>query len=171
MICRKEFDAALIVLGVASDRPTVELDGSRESSACLTQKTNGCHIQLLGWGSTYEGASQSRTAQNFQSRSVPRWKCRRLLRQWTSSSITNTMICSGKFTGDEAPCQGDKGGPLMYNGRQVGIFSWGIGCACSKIPSVYTAVSSIYAWLQREIDSIEEVSAGIIFGLCFRADK
>lgn len=156
-----EFDAALVVLGVASDRPTVELDGSKEFSTCFTGKGNECDIQLLGWGSTYTESPS--TAQTFHSTSVPLWKCRHQLKPWALYNITDTMVCSGKLAGNhEEPCQGDKGGPLMYNGRQVGVFSWGIGCASSRIPSVHTAILSIFPWLQREISSIKEVRVWMV---------
>ena len=44
--------------------------------------------------------------------------------------------------------QGDSGGPLMVNKCQVGIVSWGIGCATDKY-GVYTRVSSFRKWIDR----------------------
>ena len=44
------------------------------------------------------------------------------------------MICAGKAGKDS--CQGDSGGPMVDSeGKQVGIVSWGYGCA--KVRAVH----------------------------------
>ena len=50
--------------------------------------------------------------------------------------------------------QGDSGGPLFdcpYNGscEQIGIVSWGIGCAKARYPGVYTRVTEMLPWIER----------------------
>lgn len=46
------------------------------------------------------------------------------------------MICVGKRTGaPKDACQGDSGGPLLNsNGVQVGVISFGLGCAQQEFP-------------------------------------
>ena len=55
-----------------------------------------------------------------------------------------TMLCAGRAGRDT--CQGDSGGPLFtaVAGRyvQIGITSWGIGCAATGYPGVYTKLSN-----------------------------
>jgi secreted trypsin-like serine protease len=62
--------------------------------------------------------------------------------------VTKDSICAGKRGVDA--CQGDSGGPLVRrdgSGRwvQIGIVSWGIGCARPEYPGVYTQVSRFRA--------------------------
>lgn len=58
---------------------------------------------------------------------------------------TKTMICAGK-TGKDT-CQGDSGGPLFLKATsggyvQLGITSWGAGCAATGFPGVYTRLGN-----------------------------
>ena len=48
-------------------------------------------------------------------------------------------------------CQGDSGGPIILadgTDTQVGIVSWGVGCAHPTYPGVYARVSSQYSWIR-----------------------
>lgn len=68
--------------------------------------------------------------------------------------ITDNMICaaaSGKDT-----CQGDSGGPLFASNHaggvvQVGITSFGNGCAMPGYPGVYTRVSRYNDWVRSHV--------------------
>lgn len=54
-----------------------------------------------------------------------------------------SMICTLYKYGGKDACQGDSGGPLVDSSKtQVGIVSWGIGCARSDNPGVYTRIAS-----------------------------
>jgi secreted trypsin-like serine protease len=65
--------------------------------------------------------------------------------------VTEVMICAAVAEGGKSSCQGDSGGPLIINTgtgpQQVGIVSWGIGCAAKGYPGVYTRVSEFKDWL------------------------
>jgi len=50
--------------------------------------------------------------------------------------------------------QGDSGGALFTcrnndDCTQIGIVSWGIGCAQAQYPGVYTRVTEMIDWIQR----------------------
>jgi secreted trypsin-like serine protease len=67
--------------------------------------------------------------------------------------IDDEQICAGLEQGGRDACQGDSGGPLVAYDRngcpyQVGIVSWGVGCAGAKDYGVYTRTSYQANWLQ-----------------------
>ncbi len=76
----------------------------------------------------------------------------------TPDSYANTvkagMLCAGYRDGGYDACQGDSGGPLMarVNGvpTQVGIVSWGRGCALKLKYGVYTRVTNYSEWVNIE---------------------
>jgi secreted trypsin-like serine protease len=60
--------------------------------------------------------------------------------------IASNEICAGYTAGGVDTCQGDSGGPMFRRDAsnawiQVGIVSWGDGCARRNKPGVYTQVS------------------------------
>jgi len=65
--------------------------------------------------------------------------------------ITNNMICAGFSFGTKDSCQGDSGGPLMalQGGlyKQIGIVSFGSGCALPDAYGVYTRVDEFSGWV------------------------
>jgi secreted trypsin-like serine protease len=66
--------------------------------------------------------------------------------------ITDSMICAN-YLGDieKGSCQGDSGGPLVVydNGwKQVGVVSYGVGCADAEFPDVYARVGHFATWIK-----------------------
>ena len=74
-----------------------------------------------------------------------------------SGQITDNMVCASRSGKDS--CQGDSGGPLIVKGGdvsadvQVGVVSWGNGCADPNFPGVYARVSSKISWIKEQIAS------------------
>ncbi|MFT4938104.1 MAG: secreted trypsin-like serine protease [Paraglaciecola sp.] len=72
--------------------------------------------------------------------------------------ISDAMICAAIPEGGKGSCQGDSGGPLIVlvnnEPQQVGIVSWGIGCAEPGYPGVFTRVSEFKEWLSTISDGI-----------------
>lgn len=62
--------------------------------------------------------------------------------------VTNAMLCAGVPGGNGKVCEGDNGGPLVVNGVQIGIVSWGEGCGRPNRPSVYARVAAFSNWIQ-----------------------
>ena len=71
--------------------------------------------------------------------------------------ITDSMMCAS-LPGKDS-CQGDSGGPMIVKGVdasadvQVGIVSWGTGCADADHPGVYARVSHQLDWIETQIAS------------------
>ena len=63
----------------------------------------------------------------------------------------NAMLCTGVSQGGLDSCQGDSGGPLIMNGVQVGVVSFGVGCALPGIPGVYSEVANFDQWINSVI--------------------
>jgi len=65
----------------------------------------------------------------------------------------NNMFCAGEPQGGKDSCQGDSGGPVTYYDSttnsfiEVGLVSWGNGCAEAGYPGVYSRISSYINWI------------------------
>jgi secreted trypsin-like serine protease len=72
--------------------------------------------------------------------------------------ITDAMICANYADGGRGSCQGDSGGPLLVNTnegfQQVGIVSFGTGCADGRFPGVYARVGEFTDWIKSITDGI-----------------
>ena len=118
------------------------------------QETDQKVVVASGWGVTSEGASVvPNTLQKVQLTTVQHTQC---VNDMTGQCIRDpcvdeTMMCASGEAKDT--CQGDSGGPLIMRVSptsqqfvQVGVVSWGIGCA-SGLPGIYTKVSHFVDWI------------------------
>ncbi len=74
-------------------------------------------------------------------------------------TLKDHQICAGFEAGGRDSCQGDSGGPLVSSeGRgclqQVGVVSFGVGCAEPKNYGVYTSVSSFLPWISSHVEDL-----------------
>ena len=92
-----------------------------------------------------------------------RWWQRRTCRaqyqakpQYRNAKIGPEQICAGYERGRKDTCQGDSGGPLVVYDQnkcptQIGVVSWGDGCAAEKAYGIYTRVSAYRDWILRHV--------------------
>ncbi|XP_035776400.1 trypsin-7-like isoform X1 [Anopheles albimanus] len=52
----------------------------------------------------------------------------------------SSMLCAGGGEVGKDVCNGDSGGPLILNGYQIGIVSWGNNTCAINLPGVYTSL-------------------------------
>jgi trypsin len=104
---------------------------------------SGQTATVAGWGRTTEGGSPSTVLMKVDVPVVTNTECGR-----SYSGITAVMVCAGLWEGGRDACQGDSGGPLWVGNRQIGIVSWGTGCARRGYYGVYARVSQFDAWIR-----------------------
>ncbi|MEV8533052.1 serine protease [Streptomyces sp. NPDC051211] len=130
-------DWALIKLAQPINLPTLKI-------AETTQYNNG-NFTVAGWGATREGGGQQRYLMKATVPFVSDADCQAA---YSGDIIPGEEICAGLLDqGGVDTCQGDSGGPMFRRDAagawvQVGITSWGIGCARPDYPGVYTEVST-----------------------------
>jgi secreted trypsin-like serine protease len=131
-------DWAVVALNRTIDLPTVQL---AEGDAGDVGK-----FVIMGWGLVREGAGrQERRLRYAIVSTVPDADCAADYRRAGVDLVTKESICAGGHGVDT--CQGDSGGPMVRRDGsgdwvQVGIVSWGLGCARDGYPGVYTQVST-----------------------------
>ncbi|MBV9845385.1 MAG: serine protease [Kutzneria sp.] len=97
----------------------------------------GVKATVLGWGRTGEDEPASSTLRSVVVPIVADDVCARE----ESDFRADSMVCAGYQEGGRDACSGDSGGPMVVDGRLVGVVSWGDGCARAGKPGVYTRLS------------------------------
>jgi secreted trypsin-like serine protease len=161
-------DIALILADETSQTlPTpVNLWGS--SSECCVRDDK---LLALGYGLNETDDTSTLTLEKTVLKYIPADECNDWINKWLDSTYTEQVNYDfenydwSDYTGQEAiigpgmlcafrnnsdTCQGDSGGPLLKGltntDPQIGLVSWGIGCA-DNIPGVYTDLAYFKDWI------------------------
>jgi hypothetical protein len=106
-------------------------------------------LTVIGFGATSEGGSQSSRLKEVNVNYIDYETCNDL---YDGDIVDSVMLCAGVSGGGKDSCQGDSGGPIFdQDGIQVGVVSWGYGCAQANYPGVYSRVSGAKEWIDAEI--------------------
>merc|ERR1712071_154297 len=115
----------------------------------------GLDVTVMGWGSIDECDTKTDVLLEVEVDIIPNDICNTAYED--SDGVTENMICAAREGKDS--CRGDSGGPLIIKGAssyeediQVGIVSWGRGCAQPGFPGVYVRVSAFYDFIMFTMD-------------------
>ncbi|WP_432423092.1 S1 family peptidase [Streptomyces pseudovenezuelae] len=142
-------DWALIKLARPIDLPTLKI-------ATNTQYDRGV-FTIAGWGDTEENANTGSTKLlKATVPYVPDTQCRW---HYGDELVPKQELCAGYPQGGVDTCQGDSGGPMFRKDAadkwvQVGIVSWGDGCARPGVAGVYTQVSTFAADIAKAANAL-----------------
>ncbi|OED62362.1 serine protease [Vibrio splendidus ZS-139] len=116
---------------------------------------DGQMLMVMGWGDQDASDGYSSKSELYQV-NVPlvnQYQCNTVPYSGYSS-IGSDAFCAGYSDGGYDSCQGDSGGPIVVstNGtyEQLGIVSWGKGCAQANAYGVYTNISYFDDWIDEQ---------------------
>jgi len=143
-------DLALIKLATPSEQPIVTI----ADSSMVNIDETGAQGFALGWGRT----DTNMRVNHLHQVNVPLVTAEICTSAYTSIGyvMTDNMLCAGYQAGGKDACAGDSGGPLVIREDeedktsewiQVGVISWGKGCAQADAYGVYTHVAHFQGWV------------------------
>ncbi|XP_065722027.2 chymotrypsin-2 [Drosophila suzukii] len=112
----------------------------------VPQTDAGAEGVLIGWGLNATYGSVQSTLQEVLLKIYSDEEC---TARHGGQTNPRYHICGGVDEGGKGQCSGDSGGPLIYNGQQVGIVSWSIKpCTVAPYPGVFCKVSEYIDWIK-----------------------
>ncbi|CAN2390455.1 Transmembrane protease, partial [Pristimantis euphronides] len=135
------------------------------------QLSEGTLCWVTGWGNVEAGVplAAPKTLQKVEVALIDNQRCEAMYRSDGAPNashhhIKEDMICAGYQEGRKDSCQGDSGGPLVCSvdgvWLQVGVTSWGTGCALANRPGVYTRVRYYRSWLRQYVRTAQVRDGG-----------
>ncbi len=124
-------------------------------SADLNYPEVNTRLSVIGWGKLSSGGSSATKLRQVRVITLANddWRC------INSSYNKQRQFCAMVDGGGKDSCQGDSGGPIHQwlndHWEQVGIVSYGTGCALANHPGVYTRLSFYHDWIQKTINDID----------------
>eukprot|EP00727_Mastigamoeba_balamuthi_P001595 m51a1_g11432 putative peptidase s1 and s6 chymotrypsin hap (476) ;mRNA; r:332-2402 len=120
----------------------------------------GAKVWAIGWGNRHWGGSEPVALLEVKLPVVSRADCTKLYENGGEGDIWESTICAAYSEGGRDSCNGDSGGPLVHveadgTVTEVGLTSWGNGCAWAGQPGVYTRISSFRSWIDSTIAAVD----------------
>lgn len=106
---------------------------------------NGGKGYVLGWGGVSKFNPTNSKLRKAHVPLVPFAACQSAYGQ----AVDGGMLCAGDRKADA--CQFDGGGPLVADGKIIGIHSWADGCAKQGRPGVYARISVFWDAIKQQL--------------------
>ncbi len=151
-------DFALVELAEEIDFASTKLKAVKLATPDFEREGNqapGMDSTVYGFGNIGQGQSNSK--KNLNKVVVPIVSNEEANRSEAyDGTVFESMIAAGYATGGKDSCQGDSGGPLVVFDHQnepvqIGVVSWGEGCALANKYGIYSRVSNGYKWITETI--------------------
>jgi secreted trypsin-like serine protease len=152
---------------IDADLALLELDYSTPADIpSIPISVNDAPVNLLatvvGWGELEEDSGTFPTdLYEVEVPIVSRSICEAIY----GTDFTQNMICAGYSQGGSDTCRSDSGGPLMgiqYGEYvQIGLTSWGVGCAQPELYGIYTRLSNFESWINSYTGNTSYPTGGI----------
>jgi len=160
-------DVALLELTESLNAPAIALADEATTVQLALENT---FVTSIGWGGRTGYAPNEGPTGNFPDilqevdiQLLTNNQCRQIFSDSrgipaSRTGVSDVMICAAVDTGGRSACQGDSGGPLFAETNQgllqVGITSWGIGCAAQGYPGVYARVGALKGWIDAVMSGV-----------------
>ena len=148
-------DNDLAMLKLAQPAPSNLLTAVAATPAVeAAQGVTGKSLNVIGWGATSERGDTTPKLMEVSVTVQDRQQCEANYRDVVPNArITDNMFCAGELQGLKDSCQGDSGGFIGVarpggGYDQLGVVSWGIGCARPGLFGVYTRLAKFEPWLR-----------------------
>ncbi|XP_055621620.1 serine protease SP24D-like [Toxorhynchites rutilus septentrionalis] len=105
----------------------------------------GSSITISGWGRLYANGPLPSVLQYNQVTAISNSQC------VGQTGITDGLICL-KSPVDNGACNGDSGGPAVYNNQLVGVANFVINYCGSSAPDGYAKVSHFVKWIESKMN-------------------
>jgi hypothetical protein len=162
-------DVALLHLKTPAQSPAQLLTGA---AAVDSLAPSGTSVSVAGFGlvspQPVEGQHTGAASNELLEVGFPlvdRDSCTRILAKHYGNTISRVIdastVCAGDTKGGKDSCNGDSGGPLVIKAAdikaaerrpvQVGVVSWGPGCAQPETVGVYASVAHFEGWIKQHV--------------------
>ena len=122
----------------------------------------GTPMKVSGWGALQSGGSAPDKLMQVDVPYVTNKVCN--ASEAYNGRVQDTEMCGGYKEGGKDSCQGDSGGPLVVSHKgefvQVGVVSWGEGCAAPNKYGVYANVAKLNGWIANAVAGNEQPGGG-----------